>query len=63
MDDVSTPPTRKRMRANPEQLAILEDFFSKNPTPNSKQREQLSAKIGMPDRTVQIWCVPRSCTI
>lgn len=51
----STPTPRKRTRATPEQLAVLEKTFSTNPTPNSRVREQLAHELGMPDRSIQIW--------
>lgn len=51
----STPTPRKRTRATPEQLAVLEKTFSTNPTPNSRVREQLANELGMPDRSIQIW--------
>lgn len=51
----STPTPRKRTRATPEQLAVLEKAFSTNPTPNSRVREQLANELGMPDRSIQIW--------
>ncbi|KAG0746575.1 hypothetical protein G6F57_007965 [Rhizopus arrhizus] len=47
--------TRKRTRATPEQLAILEKSFNLNPSPNSRVREQLSLQLGMTERSIQIW--------
>jgi hypothetical protein len=46
---------KKRNRATPEQVAVLESFFYATPCPNSKQREELAAQINMPERSVQIW--------
>eukprot|EP00835_Amoeboradix_gromovi_P001313 NODE_57_length_25931_cov_0.351037.p9 type:complete len:419 gc:universal NODE_57_length_25931_cov_0.351037:4487-3231(-) len=46
---------KKRNRATPEQVAILESFFYTTPCPNSKAREELSTQINMPERSVQIW--------
>ncbi|KAJ8653252.1 hypothetical protein O0I10_011100 [Lichtheimia ornata] len=51
----STPPPRKRTRATPEQLAVLEKTFSVNPSPNNRVREQLSRELGMSERSIQIW--------
>ncbi|RCH78439.1 hypothetical protein CU098_001539, partial [Rhizopus stolonifer] len=51
--DMSRP--RKRTRTSPEQLAILEESFNLNPSPNSRTREQLSLQLGMPERSIQIW--------
>ncbi|KAF7725448.1 hypothetical protein EC973_009622 [Apophysomyces ossiformis] len=48
-------PPRKRTRATPEQLAILEKTFSFNSAPNSRIREQLSRQLGMTERSIQIW--------
>lgn len=50
----SAPP-RKRTRATPEQLAVLEKTFSVNPSPNNRIREQLSRELGMSERSIQIW--------
>ncbi|KAL1924943.1 uncharacterized protein VTP21DRAFT_4597 [Calcarisporiella thermophila] len=49
------PPQRKRTRASPEQLAVLEDVFATNSSPNSKIREMLAERLGMSERSVQIW--------
>ncbi|KAG4097602.1 hypothetical protein H8356DRAFT_1676041 [Neocallimastix lanati (nom. inval.)] len=46
---------RKRSRATPEQLAILEATFEKNTSPNSKLREALAEKVNMSERSIQIW--------
>jgi hypothetical protein len=51
--DSSAP--RKRTRASPEQLAVLEKTFSLNPSPNNRVREQLSRELGMSERSIQIW--------
>ncbi|OZJ05079.1 hypothetical protein BZG36_02087 [Bifiguratus adelaidae] len=47
--------SKKRTRATPEQLAILEHTFSYNTSPNAKMREQLSKQLGMTERSIQIW--------
>ncbi|BFZ59543.1 hypothetical protein YB2330_000554 [Saitoella coloradoensis] len=46
---------KKRQRATPEQLAVLEETFAVNPSPTSKIREAVAAKINMTERSVQIW--------
>ncbi|KAI9340114.1 hypothetical protein BD770DRAFT_352569 [Pilaira anomala] len=46
---------RKRTRATPEQLTILEKTFNLNPSPNNRVREQLSRELGMSERSIQIW--------
>jgi len=46
---------KKRSRATPEQLAILEATFEKNTSPNSKLREALAEKVHMSERSIQIW--------
>ncbi|CAO0799137.1 unnamed protein product [Mucor circinelloides] len=53
VDSTSTP--RKRTRATPEQLAVLEKTFNVNPSPNNRVREQLSRELGMSERSIQIW--------
>ncbi|CEP07836.1 hypothetical protein [Parasitella parasitica] len=52
-DSNSTP--RKRTRATPKQLAVLEETFNVNPSPNNRIREQLSQELGMSERSIQIW--------
>lgn len=46
---------KKRQRATPEQLAVLEKAFLINASPNAKMRETISAQINMTERSVQIW--------
>ncbi|RGB35062.1 homeobox domain-containing protein, partial [Rhizophagus diaphanus] len=46
---------KKRIRTTPEQVALLEDTFKTNPSPNSKIREALAEKLNMSERTIQIW--------
>ncbi|KAJ3146456.1 hypothetical protein HDU86_008508 [Geranomyces michiganensis] len=47
--------TKKRARATPEQLAILEETFLTNTSPNAKLREILAGKVHMTERSIQIW--------
>ncbi|CAG8775763.1 8392_t:CDS:1, partial [Acaulospora morrowiae] len=51
----TTTNNKKRTRATPEQLAILEDTFKTNTSPNSKVREALAEKVNMSERSIQIW--------
>ncbi|KAJ3211308.1 hypothetical protein HK099_008046 [Clydaea vesicula] len=46
---------KKRTRATPEQLLILEETFQQNTSPNAKLREILSEKLSMTERSIQIW--------
>ena len=46
---------KKRQRATPEQLAVLEDAFEVNSSPNAKVREVIAERIRMTERSVQIW--------
>lgn len=46
---------KKRQRATPEQLMVLEEAFLMNPSPNAKMRENISCQINMTERSVQIW--------
>ncbi|EPB87283.1 hypothetical protein HMPREF1544_05904 [Mucor circinelloides 1006PhL] len=46
---------RKRTRATAEQLAVLEDTFAVNVSPNSKLRKQLAEQLSMSERSIQIW--------
>lgn len=52
---MSSSSSKKRTRASPEQLAILEETFQNNTSPNSKMRELLGEKLGMNERSIQIW--------
>lgn len=45
----------KRARATPEQIAYLEASFNNNPMPNCKVREVIAQRIGMSERSIQIW--------
>lgn len=47
--------TRKRTRATAEQLAVLEETFAVNVSPNSKLRKQLAERLQMSERSIQIW--------
>lgn len=46
---------RKRTRATAEQLAVLEDTFAVTVSPNAKLRKQLSERLQMSERSIQIW--------
>jgi hypothetical protein len=46
---------KKRQRATPEQLLVLEEAFILNPSPNAKMREMIADRIRMTERSVQIW--------
>ena len=46
---------KKRNKCSPEQLAALEAFFAKNRNPTGRVREELSKKLKMPERSVQVW--------
>ncbi|KAL1921726.1 uncharacterized protein VTP21DRAFT_10368 [Calcarisporiella thermophila] len=50
-----SPKSRKRMRTTPEQLAILQQIFAANPTPNSHLRLHIARHLDLPLRSVQIW--------
>ena len=54
---------RKRNRLTPEHLAQLETAFSKDRSPTSTERRELSKRIGMAERAVQIWFQNRSVNI
>jgi hypothetical protein len=46
---------KKRQRATPDQLSILEEAFLVNNSPNAKLREMIAERIRMTERSVQIW--------
>lgn len=48
-------PTRKRTHLKPAQLEVLQDTFSKNPLPDSSIRARIAKRLGVTERTVQIW--------
>ncbi|KAI9483681.1 MAG: homeobox domain-containing protein [Benjaminiella poitrasii] len=51
----SSEDSKKRTRVTPSQLTILEETFTISSTPDSKMRKQLSYKLQMPERSIQIW--------
>ncbi|KAJ3125776.1 hypothetical protein HK098_008236 [Nowakowskiella sp. JEL0407] len=46
---------KKRSRATPEQLQILESTFAVTPTPSGSIRREIAAQCNMTERSVQIW--------
>jgi Homeodomain len=46
---------KKRQRATPDQLSVLEEAFLLNQSPNAKMRELIAERIRMTERSVQIW--------
>jgi hypothetical protein len=46
---------KKRQRATPDQLSVLEEAFLINQSPNAKMRELIAERIRMTERSVQIW--------
>ncbi|GAB5588430.1 hypothetical protein Unana1_03330 [Umbelopsis nana] len=52
---VSGTTPKKRTRATPEQLAVLEKTFMTNTSPNSRMRSSLAQELGMTERSIQIW--------
>ncbi|UZJ56991.1 hypothetical protein CBS101457_006311 [Exobasidium rhododendri] len=46
---------KKRNKCSPEQYRQLEAFFALNRNPTGKIREELSKRIQMPERSVQVW--------
>ncbi|KAI0218449.1 hypothetical protein L0F63_005583, partial [Massospora cicadina] len=47
--------TKKRARTTPEQLAALETIFQCSPKPAMQVRKELSVKLDMPLRNIQVW--------
>jgi len=54
MNDVTQQP-RKRQRTTPEQLEVLEKVYEHEKLPNSDLRKELSQKIKITPRRVQVW--------
>ncbi|KAK0554440.1 hypothetical protein OC845_000701 [Tilletia horrida] len=48
-------PKKKRNKCTNEQLEALEEFFATNRNPTGRIREELSKRIRMPERSVQVW--------
>jgi hypothetical protein len=46
---------RRRPRATPEQLELLEKTFRMTSTPNARLREELGKRLSMTERSIQIW--------
>lgn len=46
---------KKRNKCTPDQLRSLEAFFEKNRNPTGRIRLELSRKLRMPERSVQVW--------
>lgn len=46
---------KKRNKCTPDQLRSLEAFFEKNRNPTGRVRLELSRKLRMPERSVQVW--------
>ncbi|KAJ2610728.1 hypothetical protein H4S08_003481 [Coemansia sp. RSA 1365] len=53
--NTSEPKKAKRKRITPEQLKELTAVFEKTDTPTHDIREELSKKLGMTNREVQVW--------
>ena len=45
----------RRNRLTQEKSNLLMDAFNKNPRPNQEERAELSGKLGMSTRSIQIW--------
>jgi len=59
----SEHPRKRRRRTNREELEILEDAFAKNFLPDAATRQELSERLGMSVRAVQIWFQNRRQTL
>ncbi|GJJ06328.1 hypothetical protein Clacol_000519 [Clathrus columnatus] len=46
---------KHRRRTTPEQLKVLEETFKTDPKPNPALRKQLSLRLGMTPRVLQVW--------
>ncbi|ANZ76272.1 BA75_02361T0 [Komagataella pastoris] len=46
---------RKRRRTSPAELFILKEEFSKGSTPNRARRKEISRRVNMTDKAVQVW--------
>ncbi|KAI8814846.1 hypothetical protein BJ742DRAFT_784609 [Cladochytrium replicatum] len=48
-------PTKKRHRATPSQLVVLESHFRYDPSPTPETREEISKRIQMNEKSIHIW--------
>lgn len=48
---------KRRARATPEQLEILNQVYARTPFPSTQERIDLATTLGMTPRSVQIWYV------
>jgi homeobox protein YOX1/YHP1 len=48
---------KKRKRADPTQLLVLNAVYQRTPFPSTDEREWLAVQLDMPARSVQIWYV------
>ncbi|KAL4195736.1 hypothetical protein AMTRI_Chr04g242540 [Amborella trichopoda] len=48
-------PPRKKLRLTKEQARLLEESFKENHTLNPKQKEELSIKLNLRSRQVEVW--------
>ena len=53
---------KRRARATPEQLEILNQVYARTPFPSTQERIDLAAVLGMTPRSVQIWYIMISFT-
>ncbi|BEI94265.1 uncharacterized protein CcaverHIS019_0607240 [Cutaneotrichosporon cavernicola] len=54
---------KHRRRTTPEQLRVLEHYFSINPRPDNQLREFLAGELGITKRNVQVWFQNRRAKI
>uniref|UniRef100_A0A7N0TIY7 Homeobox domain-containing protein n=1 Tax=Kalanchoe fedtschenkoi TaxID=63787 RepID=A0A7N0TIY7_KALFE len=54
-DDVSNTSSRKKLRLNKHQSALLEDSFKLQSTLNPKQKEALARQLNLRPRQVEVW--------
>ncbi|KAJ3241914.1 hypothetical protein HDU78_001667 [Chytriomyces hyalinus] len=48
-------PIKRRLRANREQLRVLESVFEQNRTPSPGFKKDLAKKLGMPHKSILYW--------
>ncbi|KIJ49675.1 hypothetical protein M422DRAFT_92587, partial [Sphaerobolus stellatus SS14] len=46
---------KHRRRTTPEQLKVLEETFKTDPKPSPVLRRELSQRLGMSPRVLQVW--------
>lgn len=67
MDKVVTPTqmislstvARRRMRTSKEEMAVLDEYYRKNPNPNQEEKKEIANLLKMGTKNVHFWYAER----